>query len=342
MRRELLLFTWKVLIVAGAAALGWLVAASVHVLLLIFTGVLLAIFLTRLAGFLCRATGLPHGAALCLVLLAVLALLGGGGWVLGQTLAAQYGQLTDAITQAYAELPENLRAQLERGTNLGSWLGQLRSMVPPVLYGVTDGLIVLFAGLYMAAAPGLYRQGLLLLLPPVAQGRARQVLGVIGQSLWLWMVGQFVAMALVGVMTAAGLWLLGVPVPFQLGILAGLLEFLPYAGPILSAVPGLLIAFTQSPTLAVWTGVLYLAIHLIEGNLIQPQVQRAVVNLPPVVTIAAIAAGGYLFGILGVMIATPLAVAAMGAVNMLYLSDQLGEERHFPSPEKVPTPAPQP
>lgn len=335
-RAELLVFSWKLLIVIGAAAVAYAAAYAVHVLLLIFAGMLFAIFLVRIAGYIQRWTHLPHGAAVAIVLLCLFGAIAGGSWLLSRMAVAEYGKLTDAITNAYNALPEEVRSQLSQNTDLAPWIGHLRSVVPPVLYSLADGLIVLFTGIYFAISPDVYKRGLVLLVPPPGHERAREVLHVIGEALWLWMIGQFCAMALVGILTTLGLWLLGMSVPIQLGILAGLLEFMPYVGPILSAAPAVLIAFSQSQQEAMWVIILYLAIHQFEGHVIQPQVQRAAVDLPPVVTIGAIAFGGYLFGLLGIMIATPLVVSILVCVNMLYLADKLGEGRHFPPEEKVP------
>jgi predicted PurR-regulated permease PerM len=333
--QELLVFTWKVLIVIGAAALAYAAARAVEVLLLVFAGLLFAIFLLQLAGLVTHRTGLPRRAALALVLVLLLALLAAGGWRLSATVTTEYGRLAQAVTGAYAALPEGLRSQLSQGTGLGAWIDRLHSVLPPILFGIADLLIVLFAGLYFAVSPELYQRGLVLLLPAEARERAREVLHVIGQALWLWLVGQLCAMAIVGIVVALGLWLLGNPVPFQLGILAGLLEFVPYAGPVLAAAPAVLIAFAQSPADALWVVLLYTVVQQIEGQLVQPLVQRAAIDLPPVLTIAAIAAGGLLFGLIGIIIATPLTIVILVCVNMLYLADHLGEDRHFPARDKV-------
>ncbi|MDI3309034.1 MAG: AI-2E family transporter [Acetobacteraceae bacterium] len=335
-RAELLAFTWKLLIVIGAAAVVYAAASGVHVLLLIFTGMLFAIFLLRIAGYIQRWAHLPHGAAVAIVLLGLFGAVAAGSWLLSRMALAEFGKLTEALTNAYNALPEEVRSQLSQGTDFAQWIGRLRSLVPPVLFSLADALIIIFTGIYFAISPDVYKRGLVLLVPPRGHERAREVLHVIGEALWLWMIGQFCAMALVGILTALGLWLLGMPVPIQLGIIAGLLEFMPYVGPILSAAPAVLIAFSQSPQQAMWVILLYIAIHQFEGHVIQPQVQRAAVDLPPVVTIGAIAFGGYLFGLLGIMIATPLVVCILVCVNMLYLADRLGEGRHFPTEEKVP------
>jgi len=335
-RRELQIFIWKVMIVIGAAAVVYAAAYAAQVLLLLFAGVLFAIFLVRLAGYIQRWTHLPRGAALALVLLCLVALNFAGGWMLSTMAIAEFGKLATTITHAYDALPQDIRSQISQGTDLSKWMDQLRSLLPPVLLGLTDGLIVIFSGVYLAVAPEVYQRGLILLVPPAGHERAREVLHVTGEALWLWLVGQFCAMVLVGTLTGLGLWLLGMPVPIQLGILAGVLEFVPYAGPVLAAAPAVLIALSQSPTQVIWVVGVYLVVQQVENHLIQPLVQRAVVDLPPVVTIGAIAAGGYLFGLLGVMIATPLAITIMSIVNMLYLADRLGEGRHFPPEDKVP------
>ena len=188
----------------------------------------------------------------------------------------------------------------------------------------------LFVGIYTAVSPGLYRRGLVLLVPPSGHRRAEEVLDVSGDALWKWLMGQLVSMAVVGILTTAGLMMLGVPAALALGIVAMVLEFIPLIGPFLAAAPAVLIAFAQSPTLAIWTAALYLLIQQIEGNIILPVAQKRVVHLPPVITVAAITAGGILFGILGMFLATPLAVVMLVLVNLLYVEDRLGEGRHFP------------
>jgi len=339
---ELRLFVWELAAVIGAAGLVFAVAQVAQVMLLIFAGLLLAIFLMHIVGYLRRWTHLPHGIALLLVLFCLVVVAVGLAWMFGTLAVTEYGQLSTAITNAYAALPETLRSGLTTSTDIAAWVGRLRSVVPPVLFGLADLLIVIFSGIYFAASPQTYHRGLVLLVPPRGQRRAREVLHVIGEAFWLWLIGQFCSMLLVGTLTAIGLWLVGLAVPIQLGLLSGLLEFVPYVGPVVAAAPGLLIAFTHSPVMALWVLGVYVVVQQAEGHLIQPLVQRAVVEIPPVVTIAAIAAGGALFGILGIMLATPLAIALMVIVNMLYLDDRLGEGRHFPAEDKVSEEAPGP
>ncbi|AWU93408.1 AI-2E family transporter [Azospirillum ramasamyi] len=330
-RGELAVFTWKVLIVAGVAALGLFLWKVSDTLLLIFTGVLFAILLQRLAGYVRQATGLAHGWALAIVLVALILLVGGGVWLMGTSMAAQLGQLQEQVTKAVGNLPEEWRQRIMDESKDWPWMNQLSSFASGLVYVLGDTVVVMFAALYLAASPGIYRRGVVLLVPPQGQERAWEVMNVVGDSLWKWLIGQMVAMAAVGTLTAAGLWLLGIPSALGLGMVAGLLEFIPLIGPFLAAIPALLIAFAQSPQDALWVAGLYLVIQQVEGNLVTPLLQKRVVDLPPVVTIGAIAAGGVLFGILGMFLATPIAVVVLVLVNLLYIEDKLGEPRHFPS-----------
>ena len=328
---ELTIFTWKLLITAvifGLLFLAWRVADA---LLLIFTGVLLAILLQRIAGWVHRVTRLPHGWALSLVIVVLAVAVLGIGYTLGQSMAAQFHQFADRISGAVERLPGPLREQIaDQGRDASSWLSRLQTVASGVLFFLGDTVIVLFSAIYLAASPGVYRRGVILLVPPRGHQRAHEVLDVTGDALWRWLIGQLAAMAIVGLLVTGGLYLLGIPSALALGILAGLLEFIPLIGPVLAAVPAILIAFGQSPTDAVWVALLYLLIQQIEGNLITPLLQKRVVDLPPVITIGAIAAGGLLFGLLGMFLATPLAVVALVLVNMLYIEGKLEQRRHFP------------
>ncbi len=330
-RGELAVFTWKVLIVAGVAALGiflWKVSGT---LLLIFTGVLFAILLQRLTGYVRRWTGLAHGWALAIVLLVLVVLVGGGAWLMGTSMAAQFDQLRDQVVKASGLLPDSWRERIVEQGKEWPWMNQLGSFASTLVYIVGDAVVVMFAALYLAASPGVYQRGVVLLVPPRGQERACEVMDVVGDSLWKWLIGQLVAMAAVGTLTVVGLLLLGIPSAPALGLVAALLEFIPLIGPFLAAAPALMIAFAQSPQDALWVAGLYLVIQQIEGNLVTPLLQKRVVDLPPVVTIGAIAAGGVLFGILGMFLATPMAVVALVMVNLLYIEDKLGQPRHFPS-----------
>jgi predicted PurR-regulated permease PerM len=137
-------------------------------------------------------------------------------------------------------------------------------------------------------------------------------------------------------LTGLGLWLVGVPSPLALGLIAGLLEIIPYAGPIISAVPGLILALTQSPTEALWALLVYVVVQQIEGNILMPVVQKKAVSLPPALTVFGVVAAGILFGIPGLTFAGPLLVVAFVLVKRLYVRGALGTSTPVPGEAQPP------
>jgi predicted PurR-regulated permease PerM len=132
-------------------------------------------------------------------------------------------------------------------------------------------------------------------------------------------------------LTAIGLALIGVTAPIALGLISGVFAFVPYVGPLLASASGVLMASMQGPVLVGYVVALYAAIHFVEGNLITPLVQAEAVELPPVLTLFATLVFGLLLGPVGVLVATPLAVVLLVAVNTLYIEGILGEHRVWPS-----------
>jgi len=322
---ELKLFLWKALIAVGVAALAYLIVRVAEALLLMFAAALFAIMLSRLTHMVRRWTGMRREAAFTVVLLGLAGVLGINGWFIGAEVIEQYEQFSDQIGQAIERLPPQIRDEAARQGDPVSWLARLQPVASQMVFALGDLVVVVFAAVYLAASPGLYRRGLVLLLPPAAHERAFQVMDVTGDALWKWLIGQILSMVLVGFVTALGLWALGIPAVVALSVLAAILEFIPFLGPILAAAPAVLIAFAQSPMTALWVTGLYLFVQQLEGQLIQPLMQKRVVDLPPVVTLGAIACGGLLFGLLGMFLATPLAVVAMVMINMLLIRDTYKE-----------------
>jgi predicted PurR-regulated permease PerM len=134
-------------------------------------------------------------------------------------------------------------------------------------------------------------------------------------------------MGIVAAATFAGLWLLDVPYALSLAFVAGVLEFVPFLGPILAAVPAIVVAFTIGPDSAMAVALLYLGIQQVEGNLLMPLIQRWAVALPPALGILAVVVFGLLFGTLGVLFATPLMVVVVVLMRKLYVERALGEAR---------------
>lgn len=336
-------FTRRVLVVVGVVGLAAVVGAAVvmaaDLFFLFFAAVLLAVLLRGTSDAIARWTRVSPGTAYGLLLVALAGLGGAAVYLLGTAAVAQVNQLA-------ADLPKS--ADQARATLKGyPWGDEVLERVPTAddllsggggaaaragrffttTFGLLGNLLVLVAlGLYLGADPGLYRSGVVLLVPPASRRRADQVLGTIGTQLRAWLVGRLLAMAAVGLIAGVGLWLVGVPQYLPLAVLAGLLTAVPYVGPILGAVPGVLVALMQGPAVAGWAVGVYLLAQVVENYLVTPLVQDRMVNMPPVLTVAAVAGAGGLFGVLGLVVAAPLAVALQAAVKMLYVEDVLEDD----------------
>ncbi len=185
-------------------------------------------------------------------------------------------------------------------------------------------LLILFTALYIGAEPRLYYEGLLHLFPHAARPRAAEVLAAIGASLRKWLLAQLLMMVVIGVIDAVGFSLLGVKAALALGLIAGLLEFIPLLGPILSAVPAIAMGFLDSPQKALFVALLCWGVQFLEGHILAPLLMKRGVDLPPVVTLIGLSLMAIVFGFLGMMVAVPVLAALMVAIRMLYVEDVVG------------------
>ena len=193
--------------------------------------------------------------------------------------------------------------------------------------GVVAGiLLIIFMSIYIAADPKLYHRGLMHLFPHRARTRAGEVLSSIATVLRRWLVTQLIAMVVIGVVTTIALLILDVKAAFALGLLAGLFEFIPTIGPILSAVPAIAMAFLDSPEKAVTVIAVYVGIQFLENHILIPMLMKGGVDVPPVLTILGQALFTLLFGFLGLMVAVPVLAAAMVVVKMLYVEGVVGDD----------------
>ncbi|HEY5801891.1 MAG TPA: AI-2E family transporter, partial [Burkholderiaceae bacterium] len=200
-----------------------------------------------------------------------------------------------------------------------------------VLGAVGNVFIITFVGIYFALQPYLYIDGFITLVPQDKRPRAREVLDEIGRTLAKWLLGKAASMLIVGVFTSAGLMMLGVPLALILGIIAGLLDFIPYLGPLMAGVPAVLIAFSDSPQTALYTVMLFAGVQLLEGYLLSPLIEKRTVSLPPALTIVMQVMFGALFGLAGVALATPMTAVLAVLISMLYVQDLLGDKVKTPS-----------
>lgn len=311
---------------------------SVGVLLLMFAGILLAIFLRGLSDLLCEYTPLSASWSLTVVMLVLALAIGASTWLLAPKVAVQVDLLAASLPQSLEQLGNYFRQYpwIQRMlaqapsvdtlmTNQVNILGQVTGVLSTTLSALVNILVILSIGIYLAVNPDLYIGGLVRLVPIGKRDRAGEILQELGYTLRWWLIGRFFSMGVVGIMTSLGLWLLGVPLALTLGLLAALLTFIPSIGPVLSAVPAVLLALLQSPVLALYVILLYFSIQLVESYLLTPLVQQRAIALPPALIITALVLLGVLLGLMGLILATPLTAAALVLVKMLYVEDTLGD-----------------
>ncbi|MFZ2490831.1 MAG: AI-2E family transporter [Thermoanaerobaculia bacterium] len=201
----------------------------------------------------------------------------------------------------------------------GSFAQMIFPFLANSLSAIAGIIIVLFVAAYIAIDPGLYRGAIIRMVPPERRPRAESLLTELRDLLVQWFVARASAMVIIGLLTAGGLALLGIPAAGALGVIAGLLEFIPFVGPIASGVPAVAMAIAVSPTKTLSVLLLFVILQQIEGNLVTPLLMKNRLEVPPAVTILAVTALGVVFGILGMLLAEPLSAAVILIVKRLYV-----------------------
>lgn len=326
-------FVRRAFIIVAVGALIATVWALSDILLLLFGSILFAVILHAVAKPLESQLGIGHRAALALGGVLMVLALGAAIVFLGPEIAAQMRGLFSTLPEAASRLAAFLKVgsmtDLFKDGTAASALGGLATRI--IAWSTTAAgalaslLLVLFGGIYLAINPSLYRDGFVKLVPPSVQPNVEATLDDAGEALRRWLAGQVIAMLLVGLCTSAGLWLAGVPSPFALGLIAGLAEFVPIIGPIVAAIPALLLASTQSWQTVLLALAVLVIVQQVESNLIAPLIADRTVSIAPAVGLFAVVAMGVLFGPLGLLLGFPLAITLDVAVRRLYVRDTLGE-----------------
>ncbi|MCE5277990.1 MAG: AI-2E family transporter [Planctomycetaceae bacterium] len=323
------------LILWAVAALVVVVLAVVHaaaqVLLLTFAGVLLGTSLRGLALVVSRTFHWPVGWSLAGCLVALAALIVGVGFWIGPNIANQGAVLAEELENAYRSLQDNAPGIADSvfgvtssvAEQAGQYAVKAAGLLASALGVIGSMVFVFFIAIYLAVGPGQYSQGVVRLVPPSRRQEAGDLLESLATTLRRWLLGRLVSMTAVGLATTLGLWALGIPLPVTLGLLAGLLGFVPNIGPLVSAVPAVLLALTVSLWHGVYVGILYMGVNLADGYLLTPWVQKRAVSLPPALILIAQVVFGALWGVLGVMLATPIMACLIVLVRRLYVEGAL-------------------
>ena len=338
-------FARRVLIALLLAGLALLAVELASVLLLVFAAVVFAALLRLIADPLCARLGLGAGLATLAAVTIVALVVGGAAWLFGSQLAAQFGDVGARLPGGLAAL----RGWLERlpfGDRLegltqfapggGEVIGRIVNASTSAVGVITNAVIVIVGGVFLASGAQRYAGGLIRLFPPADRPPAGRAFDAAGRSLRKFLKGQLATMAIDGVLAGLGLWAVGAPAPLALGLLLAVVNFIPFFGPLIGAIPGILIALTVGPTTALYAALVYLAVQQAEGNLISPLIQDRLVSIPPALLIFAVLGFSVLFGPLGAVVAAPLTVVLYTLVVVLWEQEALDEPVPTPGADEGP------
>ena len=322
-------------------ALLWVLAAFTvfllweirYAFLIAFGAILVALLLIALADLLCNFVKVPRPVGLTVATLLVMGIVGVTAWLFGAHLYSQFGDMLGNIQKGefylrqYFEGTGNSNVAntvAEKGSSL---LATVATQALQLGLGFLIAmLVVAITGIYLAAQPQLYRWGIAALFHPMKRARVLQVIELVETTVKYWLLGQIILMIIVGVLTYGALMFLGIPSPVALALIAGIAEIVPYLGPFIGAVPALLVALTLGVVPALWTAGAYLLVHLIEGYIAAPLLERKFITIPPALILLGLVVVEIIFGTGGLILAAPITVVVFVLVKMLYVEDPLEEE----------------
>lgn len=252
------------------------------------------------------------------------------------------GQLQEALGLDIGLLPDPQQlVDAARGFLSGGAFSTFVSVGASVANVLSFLAVIFVATIFTVLQPAPLVNGFVALFPAGRRERVREILGELYRTVQWWFLGQLASMTIIGLLFTVALFLIGIPFALLLGILSGLLAFIPFVGPIISIIPPILLALAQNPIAALWVILAYLVIQAIESNLVQPVVMSRAVSLHPVVIVFTLLIMGSLFGFVGLLLAVPLIAALQVLVRELWVKrmDSLGTDPNPPREEaKDPSP----
>ncbi len=301
------------------------------VLLLTLAGILIAIYFYGCAGILHRNLRISPKLSIIISVILNLLLLVGFFWFVGTRLQNQVAQLSDTLPKTI----QNVKSQISESA-IGSKIleslnsaGNSKKTMEVVQqffsssFGILSDLyIILLLGLFFTASPSVYKKGIVRLLPSKAKDKGEELIRDISNVLKKWLKGQIIGFFFIAIFTAIGLLILGIPLVLTLALIAGLLNFIPNFGPLIALIPAGLLGLIQGPTTALIVICMYTFIQIIQSAVMQPLIQKKMINIPPALTIIGQVAFGLLAGFWGVLLAVPVVAILMTIINKLYVEPQ--------------------
>jgi predicted PurR-regulated permease PerM len=311
-----------------------------NVLLLVFLAALFAVYLTAISEFLEDRFGIRPALGLPLGLLFSAVLATGIVWLVVPPVLQQTQELLTALPKLMTQGIDGLSAIIRRYPVLAAILppaelqhqisgmmssagGYFAGMVPYLFGGlhvVIEAISVLVMGVYMALRPSVYREGIILLTPPVHRELVRDILADLGRSLRAWIGGQILAMFFLGALTYIGLLLLDVPYAMAFGVFTGVVVMVPFFGTLVSTLlPAFFVLGSGGLMHAFLVILLGVVIHIVEANFIHPLIMERRVHLPPVLSILSVLIMAELMGVIGLLVAVPVLATVMVIVRRIYV-----------------------
>ncbi|KEO74558.1 AI-2E family transporter [Anditalea andensis] len=315
----------------------WLIGYAIKFFLLIFAAILLGVLLRAGTNFFKDKLKVSDGIGVGISLFLFIGILAGIIILIIPTVVEQSEDIQEQAPQAW----ERLKSEIQQTTVGGAiferipddpeelmpedeeLMNMARRFATTTLGVITDILIILIIGIFFAVSPRLYVQGVVVLVAPRYRHRLENVMEQVYHALKSWLLGKFIAMLFIGTASAIGLMLFGVPAAFALGFLAFLADFIPNIGPLIAALPAVLLAFLDGPMTALYVAIFYLVIQQVESYVLVPYIYKKTVAISPVITLASLILLGILAGGLGVIMATPLVAAIQVIIRELYIKDYL-------------------
>jgi predicted PurR-regulated permease PerM len=314
----------------AAALLIWILWEARLAILLAFGSVLTAILLGSLASIIASWTRVPEKVGLGLATLLVIAAIGVTFWLFGSQLSWQFSGVLKQV-QAGQQHLQSMMTQ-DGASQFGSTVAEkatslITSMATEIasvgFRFVEGGVVLVITAIYLAAQPQLYSRGVAAMFSPASRPRVNETIVLVETTLRRWLFGQLVLMVIVGVLTVVALIAIGIPDPAALALIAGLAEIVPYVGPFISAVPALLVALTLGWWPLLLTAIAYLIVHLVEGYIAAPLLERHFITIPPALILIGIAAVDLIFGTAGIVLAAPITVVIYVLIKAIYVEDPL-------------------
>lgn len=319
------------IVVAAMTLIVWYAHDTV---LLVFAGVLLSLVLRAAAERIAKTFHMPILLAVWVTALGGFVVIGAGVALLGNAAAAQIAALRATLPGAISDLVQQIRT-----TPIGMWIANnlpdARALLPDTAHllsragGILSGalgaivaiLVIVFVSIAGALEPDLYVNGFVVLFPASRRERLRSVVMEVGRTLRTWFTARLLTMAVTAALVTGGLSILHIPLAVGLGVFAGALAFVPNIGAFIAAAPAVILAFVQSPGAALAVATMYVVVHILDDFLVGPIVERQVVKLPPILTLAAQIIFGVAVGAMGVILAAPLVAAAIVIVRRLWVEE---------------------